>query len=191
MRGLLQTYVRDRFLPSARTLSVAFVYEDDESHGRATALYEFLLKQLDENAQLTATWWRTSLLGDPKLSRVAGRAVGGSDLIVLAIAEKSEPSPLIQSWIESWPLQNDDGRPIRLVALLQGTSEETAEQSEWSAFLSDFAGRKNLLYLPGTLPGIGESAEDVPDQHIPAPEAQSTSPPSRVTEPYLHWGLNE
>ena len=190
MRGHLQTYVRDQFLSSVKTLSVCFVYEDDESHYHATALYEFLLGEFDENAQLTATWWRTSLLSDDRLARAAARATGTSDLIVLAVGPGSEPSAQVHSWIESWPQQIDLRRPPKLVVLLQGSGPSNS-QNEWDAYLRDFTARRKLLYLPGSPAGMVASSIGHSRQEDSSPEPRHGSQLNRPIEPYAHWGLNE
>jgi hypothetical protein len=188
MRGLLNSFVRDQFLPSTKSLSVAFVYEDGETHRQATGVHEFLVQELEENAELTASWWRTSLLGDPKLARAAARSIAASDFIILSVLGRSNPSLTVQSWIESWPLQN--GGPVKLVALLQSVGEGRESRSQWDAYLRAFAIRRNLLYLPGSLvgtephPAIVHEADEV--------VTPWSMPPSETPiEPYLHWGLNE
>jgi hypothetical protein len=167
-----------------RSLAVAFIYEDSETHRRATAVYEFLVQELDESAEMKATWWRTSILGDPKLSRVAARAIGASDLIVLAVRIDLKPAPAVQAWIESWPLGN--GHPVQLLALLPQERNGPLGPNEWDLFLRHFVTRRGILYLPGTL-----VTSDAPSE-MPDPEWTARPPaPARVIQPYLHGGLNE
>jgi hypothetical protein len=181
VRPSLHAFVGDRFPAAVRSLSVAVVYEDSETHRRATTVYEFLLQELDEDAQLTATWWRTSLLGDPKLSKAAARTIGSSDLIIISVQGEKPPGPLMKSWMESWPFAG--GRSARLLALLFSPGASPRSDNEWDACLRDLAERRELFYLPGIL----EEAKPMP----PGTEATSLCAPNRFIEPYQHWGLNE
>lgn len=180
MRGSLHALVRDRFLPFIRSLSVAFIYESLDSHRHATAAYEFLLQEIQEDSSLAATWWRTSLVSDPKLSRVAARSIGASDLIVVSVASDSMPSPLVRQWIESWPIA--EGRAPKLLVLLQGSDDDDPQPSEWDLYLRDFAARRNVLYLHGSLADTFS---------VPRPESAEPWKPYRPIDPYVHWGLNE
>jgi hypothetical protein len=179
--GLMQAFVRERFLPEVRALSVAFIYQDAETHRQATAAYELLLQELEEGAGLNATWWRTSLLGDPKLSRVAARAIGSSDLIVLSLWTEQQTSASLTSWIESWPLPSD--RPVGLVALFQPSAQGLSDGTAWDDYLREFTARRHIVYLPGSL-------FTTPNWDN-RPMAHSEITQSRITEPYQHWGLNE
>jgi hypothetical protein len=158
---------------------MSVVYEDSDTHRQATAFYEFILRQLDESARVTATWWRTSLLGDPKLSRVAARAIAASDLILVSVHDGTELSDLIKGWVDSWPV--DSRRPPRMVGLLHGRVEDS--NSDWDDYLQNVARRWNMPYLAGTLSTI----TDPPTATAPD-ESLGTDQP---VEPYAHWGRNE
>jgi hypothetical protein len=179
VKALLHAFIDDRFPASLRSLSMSVVYEDSDTHRQATAFYEFILRQLDESACVSATWWRTSLLGDPKLSRVAAHAIAASDLILVSVHDGSEPSNLIKEWVESWPI--DSRRPPRMVGLLDGRVEDS--NSDWDEYLQDVARRWNMPYLAGALSTITE-----PPTATTRDETMGADPP---VQPYAHWGLNE
>lgn len=168
------------------SLAIALIYEDADTHRRATAVYEFLLQQVDEKAKVTASWWPTSLLGDPKLSKVAARSVGEADLVIMSIESQREPASPLRSWMESWPLQPN--RQARLVALLD--HDEDSGHTEWDAYLRDLTQRRNMIYLPGSTEAITGSHQRPPELHriqVGAPGRMVT----RYIEPYVHGGLNE
>jgi hypothetical protein len=177
---VLHSFFQERFLPSMRAMSVAFVYEDIDTHTQAEAAYGLLIQEADEEGRLNASWWRTSVLGDPKLCRVAARAISGADLIVLSVHAERSPSSWLMAWIESWPLES--GRPVGLVALLNGL-DDSAGRSDWDQYLREFASRKGVLYLPGIM--------SVEQEIRPGRFGGAESGSNRVIEPYQHWGLNE
>jgi hypothetical protein len=179
VKALLHAFIDNRFPASLRSLSMSVVYEDSDTHRQATAFYEFILRQLDESARVTDTWWRTSLLGDPKLSRVAAHAIAASDLILVSVHDGTEPSDLIKGWVDSWPV--DRRRPPRMVGLLHGRVEDS--NSEWDEYLQDVARRWHMPYLAGGLSTITEPpTATTPDEMMGA---------GQPVEPYAHWGLNE
>ncbi len=158
---------------------LAVVYEDSETHRQATAAYEFLLQELSENVRINASWWRTSLLGDPKLAKVAARAIAAADLILVSVHNAVGPSPRVREWIEAWPI--DVNHPPRMIALLHGQTEEVC--GSWDQYLRGIAGRWGMPYLSGSLATITEPlSEPVPCQ---------TAIDDSIGEPYVHWGLNE
>ena len=185
MSPLLHALLRDPFSASVGRLAVAVIYEDSHTHREATVVYELLLKELEENAALTATWWRTSLLGDPKLSRVAARAVAGSDLILISIRANRKPSILLKAWIESWPAHADNS--AQLVALLhdRGNHEVT---TEWVTYLQEIARMKNLGYLEGST-GLATTSTDCPSRRTVVEKVPTLN--DRRFEPFVHGGLNE
>lgn len=179
MKELLQALFSERLRASTRSLSLGVVYQDSETHEQATGVYEFLLRELDDSACVTATWWRTSLLVDPKLSNAAARAVGSSHLVLVSVQDRTDPSPLVQRWIESWPI--DITQPPGLIALLYGRTDQF--NSSWESYLKRVARGCGMPYLSGSLASITHSPVD------PRPVELVSS--DRIVEPYLHWGLNE
>jgi len=177
VKELLQALVSERLRASTRSLCLGVVYQDVETHEQATSVYEFFLRELDEAASVTTTWWRTSLLADPKLSKAAARAIGVSHLIVVSVQDRTEPSPVLQRWVDSWPI--DPARPPGLIALLCGCTDQF--RSPWESYLQRVARNWGMPYLSGSLASITQS----PVSNRPAVQSE------RVVEPYLHWGLNE
>ena len=177
MKELLHGLVGNRFRGSVRSLSLAVVYEDCDTHEQATAVYEGLVRDLDENTRLTATWWRTSLLNDPKLAKVAARAVSLSDLLLISVHDGAEPSSEFQRWVESWPMEAH--RAPALMGLLYGRTDET--ESDWDRYLQAVARRWDMPYLAGSLASIMQSSS----------EPGQAEGDGHSVEPYVHWGLNE
>jgi hypothetical protein len=177
VKELLRVFVSERCQASTRSIAMAVIYEDCDTHQEATAVFELLLRELAETARVTATWWRTSLLGDSKLFKVAARAVSVSDLIVVSVHDGTEPSPLVKAWVESWSISTD--RPPRLVGLLHGRVDET--DSDWERYLGSVARRWRMPFIAGSLAAIVEPASSVMEDLAS----------NRPAEPYAHWGLNE
>lgn len=184
VNALLHGFAKESFSASVNPLSVAVVYEDSETHRQATAVWEYLIQQLGETGDLTATWWRTSLLGDPKLAKVAARAVSNSDLILMSMHAQREPAPALKSWIDSLPVTSSE-RGAKLLAILRDRAGDSA-LNEWVAQLKEWARRRNVRLLDGTASAFTE---------LPAPpERERSNPfpsPTLRVEPYSHWGLNE
>jgi hypothetical protein len=174
VKELLHALVGERLRASARALSLAVLYEDNDTHEQATAVYELLLSELDENACVTATWWRTSLVGDPKLSRLAAHAIGASDLIFVSVHADGGPSTALKWWMDFWPIDSDC--PPRMIGLFYGRI--AASEGDWDRYLRDLAQCRNMPYLAGSLAGVsGTRMETIPDEAL--------------VEPYVHGGLNE
>ena len=186
MNVLLHAFVADPLPASVGSLAISLVYEDAVTHRRAMAVHEFLLQQLDENASMHATWWNTSLLVDPKVYHAASKAIGNSDLIVLAVDAEQPPSPGFQSWIEAWTMRAVP--QVRLVALLDGQND--ANRAEWDNYLRGVASRKNLVYLAGSTDAItGTYARTAGLERIQVGAPGKTV--TRYIESYVHGGLNE
>lgn len=183
MNAFLHGFAKESFSASSRPLSIAVLYEDTDTHHQATAVWEFLVQQLAGEGDMTATWWRTSLLSDPKLARVAARAVASSDLIVISMHAHQKLDPTLKSWLDALPISNV--RPNKLVALLRDRGDASA-LSEGTGFLKEWAGRRNLLLVEGTAAAFTRSTPaPVRDGNLPFP-----TPTPRI-EPYMHGGLNE
>ena len=190
MKPWLHAFTGSRLPAAVRPLSVAVVYEDSETHRRATAACEFLVRELDENADLTATWWRTSLLNDPKLSRAAARAIGGSDLILLSVHGEREPTAPAKAWVESWPSKTSE--PPQLIVLLFEPGHAQINPGGWGSYLGDLAARRGMSYAAGALSdSTGFARALSPDPRAQQSEGGPWTVQSRETEPYAHWGLNE
>jgi hypothetical protein len=176
VNALLDAISRDPWRSATKALALAIVYEDSHTHRVANAAYEALLRVFGEDAVLTATWWRTSLIADSKLAQVAALSIAASDVILVAARSDSSPSPSIRAWIESWPV--DSSRP-KLLALLGGGHEELGE---WNTVLGELAMRRQLIYVPCPPPlHNGEGFE----------ASGESRPGDRFIQPYQHWGLNE
>jgi hypothetical protein len=158
---------------------LAVVYEDTDTHREATAVYELLLQELGDNVRINASWWRTSLLGDPKLSKVAARAIGAADLILVSVHNATGPSPLVREWIESWPI--DVNHPPRMIGLLHGRTEEA--YGSWDHYLQETARHWGMPYVSGSLAAITEPWSEPAHGRAIIDDA--------IGEPYVHWGLNE
>ena len=173
---MLHAFPGDWFPPGGSSLALAIVYEDCDTHHQATRLYEFLLRKLNEDAHVTAAWWRTSLVPDPKLSRAAARSIAEADLIIIAVHEEHEPSELIKSWMHSWPMASR--RSVKLISMLLGVGDDPGQPGDWDACLRSLAEEKGLCYVPGSPEALNlsEASEGGEDGSI---------------EPYAHWGLNE
>jgi hypothetical protein len=175
MNALLQAVVGDSLSAPARSFSLAVLYDDIETHEHATTVYESLLRELPDSAQLTGAWWRTSLLTDLQLARVAARSAATADLVMVSVHTEREPPLVLKFWFDSWPRQGS--HPAALVGLLHPDGGPGAAE-EWDCFLKDVAQRRGMLYLPGAMSAPSE------------PES-STRLGLREIEPYTHWGLNE
>jgi len=145
VNALLQAVRRDVFSAPAQSLAIAVIYEDSNTHRQATMVFDALLRDLGDSTPLTATWWRTSLLTDPQLSKSAARAIADADLVMVSVRADRGPSSAIQEWIESWPRQS--GRWKALVGLLSDDDEPCADA--WNDLLRDVAARRGMIYLPG------------------------------------------
>ena len=175
MNALLQAVLGDSISAPARSFALAVIYDDIEAHEHATAVYESLLRELPDSAHLTGTWWRTSLLSDLQLARVAARNAAAADLVVVSVHTEREPPLAVKFWFDSWP--RHDSHTAALVGLLHPDGLPGATD-EWDFFLQDVAQQRGMLYLHGALAA--------------PPEPQSTSRLRlREVEPYIHWGLNE
>lgn len=180
MNALLHGFAKESVSASVNPLSVAVVYEDSDTHRQATAVWEFLIQQLGDSGDLTATWWRTSLLEDPKLAKVAARAVSNADLILMSMHAQREPEPALKAWVDSLPIA--PSARGKLLTILRDSGGESV-LNEWVAQLKEWAGRRNVQVLDGTASAFTELP--APPQPTPLPGA-----PLRI-EPYVHGGLNE
>lgn len=184
MRGPVHGFIRERFLPAVKSLALACVYEDAETHHHATRFYEFLLQELEDDAELNATWWRIELMSDPKLSHAAGRAVASANLIAFSVRLDEAPTSHARLWIESWP--EESMHLGKLIVLLQSPRPDSALSDEWDSYLRDFSNRRRMFYLPGPASEfLSSSSSDSSGTDTPPLNS------SRSIEPYLHWGLNE
>ncbi|MHC1763511.1 MAG: hypothetical protein AB9869_04275 [Verrucomicrobiia bacterium] len=180
MNALLHGFAKESVSASMHPLSVAVVYEDSDTHRQATAVWEFLIQQLGESGDLTATWWRTSLLGDPKLAKVAARAVSNADLILVSMHAQQEPEPVLKAWVDSLPIA--PGARGKLLMILRDRGGESVLNA-WVAQLKEWAGRRNVQVLDGTASAFTE---------LPAAPQQTPLPGATLRiEPYVHGGLNE
>lgn len=183
MDPLLQALEADPRLGPAKSLALAFLYQDSATRHHSTLAFEFLLQALDESIELSSTWWRLALLSDPKLARTAARAIGQADLIFVAFNSNHEVPARIDAWLDSWQLARS--RRPKLVALLGPAS--ALARTHWDARFRLLADRGEILYLPGWFgAGLVEELPGESGQLDPAAGLEV----NRV-EPYQHWGLNE
>jgi hypothetical protein len=176
VNALLDAISREPWRGAAKPLAVAIVYEDSHTHREANAAYEALLRAFGEEAVLTATWWRTSLIADPNLARVAALSIAASDVILIAARSDSSPSLDLRAWIESWPVT---GQQRKLLTLLGDGHEKLGE---WNTVLEGLAKQRQMIYI----------ASHAPVSHTEPFEANSDpSLAQRFIQPYQHWGLNE
>ncbi len=180
MNALLHGFAKESVAASTHPLSVAVVYEDSDTHRQATAVWEFLIQQLGDSGDLTATWWRTSLLGDPKLAKVAARAVSSADLILMSMHAQREPEPVLRSWVDSLPIA--PGARVKLLIILRDRGSESV-LNDWVAHLKEWARRRNVQVLDGTAAAFVESPPTSQPNPMPGPALR--------IEPYVHGGLNE
>lgn len=170
-----------------KTLSFAVVYEDADAHLRAAGVYELLLRELGGEADLTASWWRATLLSEPKFAGMALRAVVRSELIILSFRGEKGPPESLQAWVESWPTATRQRATILPLLQLSGN---VILHSQWDSYLTDVAARKNMVYLPNSAGSADAFLASDPSSDRTR-SVWSGIDPNRLVDPYLHWGLNE
>lgn len=175
--------MRDAWKATRTSLSVALVYEDDDTQQQATTAYELLLRTMGEEAPLTATWWRISHFSDARIAQAAAGAVAASQLVLVSVQLDQPPTPMFQAWVSLWTACVA-GQP-KLLALLQ--SENHPHQTTWDRLLREAAARTGMSYLPGHVPTPTRDAGETP--HNLYFEGAATT--KRAIDPYQHWGLNE
>jgi hypothetical protein len=169
---------------SGAPLSVAVIYGTCDDHERATRFCEYLVDQLSESGEISATWWRMSFLSEPKFSRAAARAVANSDVILFSLDCNQEPAPAFKRWLETWPALA--AQKPQLITLLH-PSEPGSALGGWSSCLKSLAQAKNLQFVYGPAPALTQWSSSQTD---PEPVRWQTEDFDRI-EPYSHWGLNE
>ncbi len=165
-------------------LSVAVIYGTCDDHERATRFCEYLVDQLSESGEISATWWRMSLLSDPKFSQAAARAVANSDLILFSLECDQEPAPALKRWLETWP--PSAAQKPQLITLLHPLEPGSALEG-WSSCLKSLAQAKNLQFVRGPATAFTQPS---PVRTESEPVRWETEDFDRI-EPYSHWGLNE
>ena len=132
-------------------LNVLMLYDVDTSGTSAMALYQRLLKRLDQGYFFELKLWRFDLLDLRETALLASRDLAQADMVVVAWNRAMTGLSLHDTWVQRWPASFSAKR--LLVSLFTGPRAEIGKRGfacEW-AFLRALA-RRTGMDLISSLP---------------------------------------
>ena len=137
-------------------LNILILYDVDTSGNSAMALYQRLMKRLDEGYFFELKLWRFDLLDFAETAQLASRDLARADMVIVAWNRPMTGLSLHDAWIQRWPASFSTRR--LLVSLFTGSRGETGKRGfacEW-AFLRALA-RRTGMDLISSLPKVALS----------------------------------
>jgi hypothetical protein len=168
--------------------SIAVLYDDAASRGRAIQLCDHLIRQFWQDMQFRVNWWRTSHLEDADVSQAAAWSLRHARIVILAAVNRTEMPERLQRWLQS-ALANSTVDVRMFVAIageLPGFANQPApivralQKCATTAgmdFLPRLTPEENLLALidrdkPASAAGMSNFLSAILDQPHPPPSGR-------------------
>jgi len=181
---------QQRDLVPIEPCSVTMVYDDEATRATARGFSIRMLRQFGAEFEMDFTWWKLSLLENPRVASEAAAAAAHADLLVFAVEPYGDFSEAVKLWCEDWLRQRGE-RDGALIALMPPNNPARLPSGR-QLFLQNLTRRARLDSLPYAL-----SAPP------PAPRLPLTDLGLRGVPPFppghyrheqarpLQWGINE
>lgn len=101
------------------SLKILLIYSDQEAGRMGAEVTHSLRKKLGKGFQVAQSVWKTELLKDRGLRRLAAQEAKASDVVIVAASEETPLPGEVEQWFELWGNRVRKG-PGAFVALLHG-----------------------------------------------------------------------
>ena len=137
---------------SPQPCSVAVIYDDSASRGRAIELCDHLIRHFWQDMQFRVNWWKSAHLDDADIAPAAAWSVRHAEIVIFSAVNRSELPVAQQTWLQSaLPNPAADGR--MLIGFAAGASGPTADASPLLLALQKCALLAGMGFLPRLAPG--------------------------------------
>ncbi len=161
--------------------SVAVIYDDAASRGRAIELCDRLIRHFWQDLQFRVNWWKSPHLDDADIAPAAAWSVRHAQIVIFSAVNRSELPAAQQSWLQA-ALANPAEEGRMLIGFADTSSGQTGAAPQLLHTLQSCALLAGMDFLPRLTPGLDVLAGAA--QH-----AQDATGMTSVLSSILHQSL--
>ncbi len=143
----LQSHARAAHWEPKFPFDLVVTYEDEATRARALALCHHLVRELQNDHDMRQSWWKFSLLYDPRLLEHATESALTANMIIMSLNNGKELPFIARTWIEGW-LRQKNGHDSALVALVDNTPSARCADCPMLRYLNGVAHKARMDFFP-------------------------------------------
>ncbi len=166
----------NRDVDSKLPLNVVIACEDSITFRRAGIVRNWLMQHFSQKVEMNIVCWKLEPFVGRNLLEMAAADANAAHLIILSLHGDTALPYGVMEWIELWRIRGP-GAVGALMALLDGVTESTKEDSPIHAYLRMVARAANMDFLSETAESCDslgsisiEDVEHIAGNHLPANE---------------------
>ncbi len=144
---------------SKPVLRLVIVYEDAVTFRRAGMVGDWLEQKFGREVELKIVCWKLDPFIGQKLLEMAVADASAAHLVILSLHGDTMPPAGVMAWVELW-LRRGPGTASLLVALLDGLTEGTKNNSPIHSYLRAAARAANIDFISETAEPCDGMADD-------------------------------
>lgn len=133
--------------------SVAVIYDDAVSRGRAIELCDRLIHHFWQDLQFRVNWWKAAHLDDADIAPAAAWSVRHAQIVIFSAVNRSELPAAHQTWLQA-ALANPAADGRMLVGFANSAPGQTGAASPLLHTLQSCALLAGMDFLPRLTPGL-------------------------------------
>lgn len=133
--------------------SVAVIYDDAASRGRAIELCDRLIHHFWQDLQFRVNWWKSTHLDDADIAPAAAWSVRHAQIVIFSAVNRSELPAAQQTWLQA-ALANPAADGRMLIGFANSSSAQTGTAPPLLHTLQSCALLAGMDFLPRLTPSL-------------------------------------